>query len=101
MREVCATGESRSTGHKTSIRSVETAKAEQLKGYHIDVEQYGVTGTMKTGSRRSGSTRHFDSSRRAITPGWSATRKIWVGWLGDAGAQSGIGRGALRSLRSG
>jgi hypothetical protein len=69
---VCVTGELWSTGRKTSIRSMETAKAERLKGYHIDVEQ-DVIGTLKTGSRRSGSTRHFDSSCYGVTPCWSAS----------------------------
>ena len=63
MCEECAAAESWSTGRKTSIRSVAAWKRprrERLKGYHIDVEQDGVAGTMKTGSRRSDSTRRFE-----------------------------------------
>jgi len=36
-------------------------------GYHIDVEQDGVPGTMKTGFHRSGGNWHFDLSRQAIS----------------------------------
>jgi hypothetical protein len=65
MCEECATGESCSTGRMTSISSVAAWKRpgrERLKGYQIEVEQDGVVGTMKTGSRRSDSTRRFDTS---------------------------------------
>ena len=65
MCEECATGESWSTGRETSIRSVAAWKRprrERLKGHHIDVEQGGVAGAMKAGSRRSDSTRRFDTS---------------------------------------